>query len=208
MKIKICTVVTGSNLKKFLKNLDKIQEVSEMIELRVDKIKNLREKDLQLIRKNTIKEAIFTSRIKKIILKAFDLEFDFVDIDFSLITNFDLSKSRKTKIIVSFHDFEKTPSLILLKNIKKKMKQFQPDVMKFATMVNSGADIVNLFKLLLNKSNNEEIIVIGMGEKGKITRVLGPLLGSFLMYASTPYGKTASGQIDIMELKKIYQLIN
>lgn len=207
MKIKICAVVTGSNLKEFLENLDKVQAVSEMIELRVDEIKNLSQKDLILIRKKAIKETIFTCRDKKIILQAFDLGFDFIDIDFSLITGIKLPKLRKTRIIVSFHDFKKTPSLILLKNIKKKLKQFKPDVMKFATMVNSEEDIKNLLNLLINKDKKEELIVIGMGKKGKITRVVGPLLGSFLTYASTKFGATAQGQIDINKMKNIYKLL-
>lgn len=206
-KIKICTPVIGKTLKEFLKNLEKVQEISQMVELRVDDIKNLSQKDLQLIRKKTTKEALLTSRIKKTILKALDLKFDYVDIDFSLITSINLSKLIKTKIIVSFHDFKKTPSLILLKKIKEKMKKIQPDVMKFATMNNSNADVINLLKLLLNKSNNEKMIVTGMGKKGQITRVLGPLLGSFLTYASTPFGKTASGQIDIKKMKNIYKLL-
>lgn len=203
-KIKICAPVIGKTLKEFLKNLDQVQEVSDMVELRADKIKNLSEKDLQLIRRKTKKEAIFTCREKEIILKVLDLGFDYVDIGLSLISNLDLPKKRKTKIILSFHDFKKTPSLILLKKIKKEMKQFQPDVMKFATMIDSDVDIKNLLRLLLSKDNNEKMIVIGMGEKGKITRILGPLLGSFLTYASTSFGKSAPGQLEVAELKKIY----
>ena len=206
-KIKICTPVIGKTLKEFLINLDKVQEISEMVELRFDDIKDLNQRNLQLIREKTIKEAVFTSRKKEIILKALDLEFDFVDIDFSLINNFNLSKPRKTKIIISFHDFKKTPSLILLKSIMKKMKQLKPYIMKFATMVDSDKDIRKLLSLLINKDNDEELIVIGMGKKGKITRVIGPLLGSFLTYASTPFGKTASGQIDLKKMQNIYKLL-
>jgi 3-dehydroquinate dehydratase-1 len=206
--IKICSVVTGSNLREFLKNLDKVQEISEMVELRVDKIKNLNEKDLELIRKKTTKEAIFTCRDNKIILRALDLGFNYVDIDFMLLNNFNLPKPKATKIIISFHDFKKTQSLIYLENIRKKMKRFQPEVMKFATMVNSEADINILLKLLLSKDRNEKMIVVGMGEKGKITRILGPLMGSFLTYASTQNGETALGQLDIKKMQNIYKLLN
>jgi len=47
-KIKICTPVIGKTLKEFLKNLDQVQEISEMVELRVDSL-NLTKKDLILI---------------------------------------------------------------------------------------------------------------------------------------------------------------
>jgi 3-dehydroquinate dehydratase I len=206
--IRICSVVTGSNLKEFLKNLDRVQEISEMVELRVDKIKDLREKDLMLIRKKTLKESILTGRNKEINSKALEIGFDYVDIDFSLLNNLGKLKTKRSRIIISFHDFNKTPTLNSLKKLKKKMKQFHPDVMKFATMVNSEADINILLKLLLSKDRNEKMIVVGMGEKGKIIRVVGPLIGSFLTYASTNYGRSEQGQIDILMLKKIYQLIN
>jgi len=40
-KIKICTPVIGKTLEEFLNNLDQVQGVSDIVELRVDKIKNL-----------------------------------------------------------------------------------------------------------------------------------------------------------------------
>ncbi len=207
-KIRICTPVTGATLKEFLKNLDQVQEISDIVELKVDGIKNLTKKDLLLIRERTEKEAIFTSRKNEIILKGLNLGFDYVDIDLSLTKKFKLSESRKTKIIISFHDFEKTPDVKKLMRIINRMKESNQDIIKIATMVNNDQDIKNLFQILLNKNKNEKIIVIGMGEKGKVTRILGPLLGSFLTFASTVFGKTAQGQIDIIKLKKIYKLIN
>lgn len=206
-KIKICTPVIGKTLKEFLKNLDRVQEVSEMVELRIDKIKNLSEQDLKLIRTKTVKEVIFTSRRKEIILKALKLEFDYVDVDLSLIKELKLLKSKKTKIIVSFHDFKKTPNIQDLTKIINRMREWKVEIIKIATMVNNDQDIGNLVKILLNKKENEKIIVIGMGEKGKITRILGPLLGSFLTFASTQYGETAPGQIDIEKMKNIYKLL-
>ena len=207
-KIKICTVVTGSNLKEFLKNLEKIQEISEMVELRVDHIKNLSENDLKLIRKKTIKEAIFTSRRKEIILKALDLGFDYIDVEFSLIEELKLSKFKKTKRIISFHDYKKTPNIQELTLTINRMRKCNVEVLKIATMVNDNQDIKNLFQILLNKKKNEKIIMVGMGGKGQITRILGPLLGSFLTFASTTHGETAPGQINIKKMKNFYKLLD
>ena len=202
--IKICTPVIGKTLKEFLENLEKIQEISEMVELRVDHIKNLSENDLKLIRKKTIKEAIFTCRRKEIILKALNLGFDYIDVDFSLIEELKLSKSKKTKIIASFHDYKKTPGIQELTLIVDRMRECNVEILKIATMVNDNQDVNSLFKILLNRKKDEKMIIVGMGKKGQITRVLGPLLGSFLTFASTQYGETASGQIEINELKKSY----
>ncbi len=38
-KIKICTPVVGKKLKEFLNNLDRVQAISDMVELRVDEIR-------------------------------------------------------------------------------------------------------------------------------------------------------------------------
>ena len=46
-----------------------------------------------------------------------------------------------------------------------------------------------------------------MGAVGRMTRILGPLLGSYLTYAATPWGESASGQIQIEELKKVYNTL-
>lgn len=194
----------GKDLKQFLKNLDKVQAVSEMVELRVDKIKNLTENDLKLIRKKTIKKAIFTSRNKEIILEGLNLGFDYIDIEFLLFPQLVLSQDNKSKVILSFHDFKKTPSLKELTELVGNMRKFGVGVVKIATMVKNDADMDSLFRILINKKKNEKIIVVGMGKKGRLTRILGPLLGSFLTFASTKFGKTASGQIDIDEIKSFY----
>src|SRR3989339_481550 len=140
MKIKICTPVIGKTLKEFLKNLEKVQGISEMVELRVNKIKDLSEQDLKLIRKKTIKKAIFTCRKKEIILKALDLGFDYVDVELGTIEKEPafakaMVSKGKTKIILSFHNFEKTPDIKKLTLIINRMRECNVEVLKIATMV-------------------------------------------------------------------------
>lgn len=207
MKIKICTPVIGRTLDEFLKNLDRIQEVSDMVELRVDKIKNLKEKGLILIKKRTKKESILTGAKKELIKKALEFGFDFVDVELSLISCLELTKREKKRVILSFHDFEKTPNILELTAMVNNMRKFAVGVIKIATMVNNDNDLGNLFRLIMNKKKNEKMIIVGMGKKGKMTRILLPLLGSFLTFASTKFGTTAPGQIDIDKLKNIYKLI-
>ncbi len=79
--------------------------------------------------------------------------------------------------------------------------------MKLATKIHANEDIKTLIRLLLDKKPNEEMIVIGMGDKGKITRLINPLLGSYLTYASTEYSQSAPGQIPINLLRAVYQRI-
>ncbi len=197
----------GKTLNEFLKNLDKVQEVSEMVELRVDDL-NLTQKDLILISKRIKKETILTSRNKEIIMDSLNLGFDFIDVDLSIMNDLKLSKKDRSRIIVSFHDHKKTPGIEEIMPIIRHMKKLKAGVIKIATMINCDQDVKNILQILLNKRKDEKMIIIGMGKKGQVTRIFAPLLGSFLTFASTPFGKTASGQIDINKMKKIYEILN
>ncbi|OGK19042.1 type I 3-dehydroquinate dehydratase [Candidatus Roizmanbacteria bacterium RIFCSPHIGHO2_01_FULL_39_8] len=221
-KIRICTVVTGKYLDEFIGNLKNIQTESDLVELRVDHILNLKLKDLEIIRNQTKKESIFTCRIKKegglflhdeslrkkILQKGFELEFDHIDIELSTFVKWQPIRNKKTKLIISYHNLEKTPHFWILNKIIFQMNQFLPNILKIATMVTDDYDMTQLYRIMVNKPKKEERIVVGMGEKGKITRILGPLLGSYLTYASTPLSQSAPGQMDIGKLKVIYDSLN
>lgn len=222
--INICTVVTGNNLDQFIKNLKMAQKVSNFVELRVDYIINFKIDDIKTIQKYLTKKAIFTCRTKKeggnfngtekerveIIQQALKSNFDFVDIELITINKVNLkNKSKKTKIICSHHDFKKTPTLKSLIQVINNMRKTKCDIMKIATEVKKMEDNLILFKLLFNKKKKEKMIVLGMGKLGKITRILAPLHGSYLTFASIGKNISAPGQMDVKQLEKIYiKLIN
>ncbi|MBS3068996.1 type I 3-dehydroquinate dehydratase [Candidatus Micrarchaeota archaeon] len=105
------------------------------------------------------------------------------------------------KAIVSHHDFEKTPSSEELEGIVSRCFEAGADIAKVACKVNEQEDNARLLGLL---GEGRKIIVIGMGSKGKITRVVAPLLGSEFTFASAGKGKeTADGQMEKEEMGKI-----
>ena len=214
--IKICSVVTGKSLEEFLDNLHKVQEVSNVVELRVDYIKDLSIEHLDIIKKHTIKENIFTCRsikeggkfagskeeLKSIIYKANELQFNHIDIEISMLENINFD-NKNCKIIGSYHNFNNTPNYDELLNIYKNIKQYDfVDIVKIATNVVNDNDNIELVKLLISK--DKDIIVLGMGEKGKITRIISPLLGGYLTFASVDNNISALGQISLNDLIKIY----
>lgn len=213
--IKICTVVMGKTLKEFLENLNKIQKVSEFVELRVDYIENLSVENIKTIRENTYRENIFTCRsvgeggnfsgskekLLEIIAVANNLEFNHIDIERPLLNEINFNK--KCKIIGSYHNFEKTPDYDELLEIYNSIDKYEKvDIVKIATMVLNERDNISLIQLLVN---NENSIVLGMGEKGKIIRIAAPLVGGYLTFASVDDGVSAPGQISLEELKTIYE---
>jgi 3-dehydroquinate dehydratase-1 len=72
------------------------------------------------------------------------------------------------------------------------------------TKINNENDVHTLFRLIVDKDNDDQWIIIGNGKQGKITRVLSPILGGYLTYASTDWTDKTLDQISISELKQIY----
>ena len=82
------------------------------------------------------------------------------------------------------------------------------DIAKIACKVNSHADSVRLLSLY-DRSGTGEIISIGMGNKGKITRIASVCLGAPFTYASYSEGmETAVGQLNYKEVKQILEILN
>lgn len=83
--------------------------------------------------------------------------------------------------IVSFHDFDQTPSLEELKDIIARIHDLGRAVIKIATMINAPEDIERL-ALLLQENSTSPMCVLGMGPEGRRTRIDFPKLGSCLTY--------------------------
>lgn len=148
------------------------------------------------------------SRVMEL-FKAVELGASFVDIELST-ANVESVVSRlkgfDVKVIVSKHITTHTPSLEELKVIVKEMIDLGADVWKVVTKANDVRD--NLVVLQLIKEFRVPGISLAMGDLGVISRVLSPLVGGFLTYASISKGsESAPGQLTLHELKNIYRLL-
>jgi 3-dehydroquinate dehydratase/shikimate dehydrogenase len=74
---------------------------------------------------------------------------------------------------------------------------------KIATFVNSWADNRRLMELL-SREWPKPAIVVGMGDVGQITRIIGPARGSFLTYAAVT-SVSAPGQLSVHEMLDVYR---
>ena len=115
------------------------------------------------------------------------------------------AKKAGCKVIISFHDFEKTPARAKLEALVAKCFHAGADIAKIACKANSPEDCARLLSLLDGKG---KLAVVAMGKKGRLVRVVAPLLGSAIAYAS-PAGKrgTADGQMPAAELEKAQRMI-
>ena len=118
------------------------------------------------------------------------------------------ARTRDTKIIATYHDYKKTPENKEIKEILKKEKKTGADIAKVAFQANDYGDVMNLMSVLLENDIGIPIIAVSMGEYGKISRILGPLLGSYLTFASPSKGQEAApGQLTVEELHTIFDIL-
>ncbi len=115
------------------------------------------------------------------------------------------ARQHNTAVIVSYHNFDLTPTLPELKEIVNGCIDAGADVVKVASQVNQPIDLQNLFKLY---SEDLRMVIIGMGQKGVISRVAALLLGAEFTFAAAASGKeTAPGQISKDKLLSIIKEI-
>ncbi len=116
-----------------------------------------------------------------------------------------LLRNKKINLIGSYHCFSHTPSTEELEIIYEKGKALGMDIIKLATMVNDEKDLEVLLLFTL-KHKKDNVIVIGMGEKGIPSRIVNPLFGSLITYASIRE-ISAPGQIHLKEMVQIFKIM-
>ena len=105
------------------------------------------------------------------------------------------------KVIMSFHDFDKTPHDTELIEKIQDMEILGGDILKIAVMPKNEFDVRRVMEL--NKRLVEEsfkpIVLIAMGAQGMISRVKGRESGACLTFCSIGQG-SAPGQIEAEDL--------
>ncbi len=112
-------------------------------------------------------------------------------------------------VIVSSHDFSKTPSFHEMKIIVEEAFLAGADIAKLAVMPQSRKDVLDLLRVALDtREAGNAICTIAMGKLGKHTRVIAPFYGSVLTYAAVDSEISAApGQYQVDEIKKILELL-
>lgn len=111
-----------------------------------------------------------------------------------------------SKVICSHHDFDGVPSD--LERIYEQMAATPARILKIAVQADDATDCLPVFRLLERaQRERREMIAIGMGSAGIMTRILGPSRGSFLTYGSLDdESATAPGQLTARGLREIYRI--
>ena len=207
----ICACISGPTMKKALLQIMEANKKANFIELRLDLIKAF---NAEKLFNKAQKPVIMTMKGKsenafQSIKTLLDLKPDFIDIDLSLgkekIRKI-MQKNKHSKVIISIHDFNKTPSLKKLEKIQQEMLELNPDVMKIISAAKNKKDNEKIIRFLAGSRHKKKLICFCMGSKGIITRRISATLGFDLFYTSTGK-KTAEGQILLEEARKLKEMI-
>jgi 3-dehydroquinate dehydratase-1 len=208
----ICVSLAESNLNDFLVSLRGV----DFAEIRLDRADLTVAEVTQLFSVHpklvaTCRPGPFPDGHRKgLLLAAIDAGAVYVDIELESERTFREeiiagARSRRCTIIISFHDYEKTPGREMLEATLAECFRAGADVAKIACMARSERDAARLLGLL---DTNKKVVTVAMGTKGRIARIAAPLLGSPFTFASLQRGKeTADGQIDRVTLVELIRVL-
>lgn len=108
-----------------------------------------------------------------------------------------LARAKNKVVIISSHDFDGTPPIEELTDRARRAHSIGADHVKLATTATSVDDMRTLAQFTLDH-HEAGPIVVAMGAQGPASRVLLPLLGSRLTYASLG-PPVVSGQMSLTE---------
>lgn len=203
----ICASIAEKDVEVCLKTIEKV----EMAEIRIDltefndeeirKVFSLRKKLIATCRPGKIKDKDRALMLKAAIAAGST----YVDIEYEAPEAYknhliDFAHSHQCDVIISYHNYEKTPDLEELEQIVQDCYTQGADLAKVATHVNVNRDnskILSLYKA------PGRLVAIGMGDLGRISRIVAPFLGAEFTYASlNESGATAPGQISYEKLNQ------
>ena len=112
----------------------------------------------------------------------------------------DFARKKNIRRIISFHDFDDTPSVRALKVKARAADSLGADIFKVATRTDTPAQVERLFDFFASKDVDLAVSAMGMGKLGAVSRVVLAQLGSVFTYTSLRQ-PTIEGQLSIQQLR-------
>ena len=134
-----------------------------------------------------------------------------LDIEYSTIqSNDDLAnycKTQKIPVLLSWHDFEKTPPKDQLRYMLEKMRVYSNHIKMVTTAINI-VDALRILDLLYENAAESNLIAFSMGEAGIISRIMCTIIGRSPFTYAALEESTAPGQLTVVQMRDIYDKIS
>lgn len=231
---KICVPITGKTKDEILESALSIKTVNhDLAEWRVDCYEDVNHISSVIETLSKLREILgdtpllFTFRTKAeggeqelskedyLSLNLNAINTGFIDlVDVELFTGDDFVKkviefahAKNVKVIVSNHDFERTPAKKELVSRLQRMQNLGADIPKLAVMPLDKADVITLLSAteeMVTNYADRPIVTMSMDKIGVLSRICGEFFGSAITFGSV-CGASAPGQIPAEEL---FDLLN
>ena len=228
MKSKVCLPICVSSFKEVVSLINKESAHFDYFEIWLDYLVDFEiEKLLHLIdqypgrllllfRRKNLEPTVVPQMQRRTVIENCSEKEVFIDFDITVqLDDLDSymeikSNSSKMKLIVSYHNYDQTPAESELHVLLSKMIQYEPEIVKFSCFCKEKNDALLLLSFLSDikkESLVSKAIVLGMGEFGLPTRILGSYFGNeFTFVASDSSEKTAEGQLKLSELREFEKM--
>lgn len=216
----LCVVICGPTINEAREQVKKASARADLLEFRIDQFHFSHLGSIASIKDSTNLPVIFTLRKRsqggefsgdeqerlQMIRQLAALQPAYLDLEYDLHDHFDEIKeiSPDTKLICSYHDFEHTPKDLY--SILEVMRHECVSIYKIAAIAYSTVDAMRMLRFVRDtRKKGIQIVGTSMGEYGVPTRILGPVYGSAITYATvSDIHKTAPGQLTADELLQRY----
>ena len=217
-----CIPIIAKDTQEALEKIARANALADMLELRLDMMDTF---DLGEMIQATSKPALVTYRSIReggkgtadhkthasYLLAALEEGAEFVDVERSLPEKWRKKLFRaqgKSRIIISTHVSDNTPSKETLEDIFEELIATGADIIKIVTHAKSMMDNLRVLDLIPKaQERGIKIIAFCMGRFGRISRIFSHLMGGYLIFASLEGGEeSAAGQIPVEEMKKILDI--
>ncbi len=226
---KICVALAGLDVAAVYDQARQVLNKVDVIEVRLDsmtspdveKCSSLLRKPLLFTNRPTWEGGAFDGseeeRVEPL-LQAVQLQAAYVDFELRadvplrnrlLAAMRDQASQQTTRMILSWHDFETTPSNAELEDVLARMIDSGAHIGKMVTTAHSSEDVLRVLQLQERaKAANFPLSCFCMGEPGRISRLATLYLGGYMTYAClTDEMATASGQMSLERLNKLTSLL-
>ena len=219
----LCIPIVETTVEKALIAIKEANRRADLIELRVDYLGRVnlapllesRQKPLIVTHRREEEGGKYKGEERKrldVLQEAINLEGDYIDVELATERSFLRRLIRNkggTQVILSFHDFLRTPSAKELQRLFGQMIRLRPDVIKIVSYARSWEDNLSILSVIpFARKKRQKIVAFCMGERGKLSRIFSPFLGAAWTYASLSRGKaSAPGQLTVDEMKEIWKML-
>jgi 3-dehydroquinate dehydratase type I len=114
-----------------------------------------------------------------------------------------IAKTKHVRRIISFHNFNSTPSVAILEAKARQARSHGANIFKVATRTDTPMELGRLLDLVTSSRWNVSLAVMGIGKLGAVSRVLLARAGSVLIYASIAAATDVEGQMSLEQVRAL-----